>query len=78
MYIALTIAAEELNQGLPKTNSAESDLISGRPDLWSAAPTTWPVRCIIRSSHGINESIVNSSVRTSPCLQISFHPMSIR
>ena len=47
MYIALTIAAEELNQGLPKTNPAERDLVSGRPDLGSAAPATWPARCII-------------------------------
>ena len=77
IYIALTIAAEELNQGLPKSNSAESDLISERSDLGSAAPTTWPACCIIRSSHVINESIDNSSVRTSPCLPISFHLMSI-
>ena len=76
MYIALTIAAEELNQGLPKTNPAERE-ISGPPDLGSAALTTWSARCIIRSSHGINESIVNSSERTSPCFLISFHLMSI-
>ena len=40
MYIALTIAAEKLNQGLPKTNSKERYLITGPPDLGSAAPTT--------------------------------------
>ena len=37
--------AEKLNKGLPKTNPAEYDLISGTPDLESPAPTTWPARC---------------------------------
>ena len=70
MYLALTIAADELNQGLPKTISAERDFITGPPDLGSA-------RCIIRSLHGINESIVNLRFRTSACLPISFYLMSI-